>query len=54
MSFGVLGEHGRGVTEHFGVNVSVVVVKYTIHTSTVTGAVDTRLCSVSIRSQSSV
>lgn len=22
MSFGVLGEHGRGVTEHFGVNVS--------------------------------
>lgn len=21
MSFGVLGEHGRGVTEHFGVNV---------------------------------
>lgn len=23
MSFGVLGEHGRGVTEHFGVNVSI-------------------------------
>lgn len=22
MSFGVLGEHGRGVTEHFGVSVS--------------------------------
>ena len=22
LSFGVLGEHGRGVTEHFGVNVS--------------------------------
>ena len=21
-SFGVLGEHGRGVTEHFGINVS--------------------------------
>lgn len=25
MSFGVLGEHGRGVTEHFRVNVSAVV-----------------------------
>ena len=23
LSFGVLGEHGRGVTEHFGVNVSI-------------------------------
>lgn len=23
MSFGVLGEHGKGVTEHFGVNVSI-------------------------------
>lgn len=23
MSFGVLGEHGRGVTEHFGVSVSI-------------------------------
>lgn len=26
MSFGVLGEHGRGVTEHFGVNVSSMLV----------------------------
>lgn len=24
MSFGVLGEHGKGVTEHFGVNVSIL------------------------------
>jgi len=23
LSFGVLGAHGRGVTEHFGVNVSI-------------------------------
>lgn len=27
VSFGVLGEHGRGVTEHFGVSVS----KSTVH-----------------------
>ncbi|NXA57363.1 SPTC1 palmitoyltransferase, partial [Nothocercus julius] len=24
LSFGVLGEHGRGITEHFGINVSVI------------------------------
>lgn len=29
MSFGVLGEHGKGVTEHFGVNVSISVSKKT-------------------------
>lgn len=27
VSFGVLGEHGRGVTEHFGVNVSAYVLR---------------------------
>jgi len=24
LSFGVLGEHGRGITEHFGINVSAI------------------------------